>query len=596
MAMSEIDVINLDFDGIKDSLIKYLKKQDRFKDYNFHGSNLSVLIDLLANNTTYNAFYLNMIFPELFLDTALHRNSVISRCKELNYVPRSMISPTAEVDIRVNDPVETPVILRAGTSFISEAVNGVSYNFVTIEDYMSEQINDECIIKNVILKQGIYNTASWTYDSEENPSQIFTIDNKNIDTTTLRVYVRKSNSEISTDIIGSEYKLATDTLNLNGDSKVFFLQEDFNEKYQIYFGDGVFGKPLEHGNIVNITYISTNGDDATGVSSFILGEGIGNNYDCVIETKTGATNGSEREDIDSIKFTAPKSYKIQRRAVTDEDYITILNNNPFGYTFDTISVWGKGNITYVCCKPKGAFYISDANKDYIIDNILVPASVMTKQFKMVDPEYTFLVFKNTVSLSNKTKYSNNILGAYIKSAVTAFCSESLNKFNATFNATEMWKTISDVLSDVDGYDFDLWLQKRWIPIFDEFNTTTINFDNPIQKGSNNTIEFYPSFSQYDKSGKLFENCFIRELNGKLSSGYYGADGEFITLQEDIGDVDYSNGIINIRSFLVHSINGSDNIFYITAKSTTRNISTSDNRILTFDTSDERSVSTTIRYI
>ena len=589
---SEIDIINLDFEGIRESLISYLKSQDRFKDYNFRGSNLSVLIDLLANNTTYNAFYLNMIGNELFLDTALHRNSVVSRAKELNYTPHSMVAPTATVKITIQNPSTIPVYLTAGTQFVSEPVGGVSYSFVAVDDYVAtEQDDGSYVFEEVVLKQGTVATASWLYDSKSNPSSTFTISNTNIDTTTLRVFVRES----LTDTTQVEYTLADDYLTLNGGSTVFFIQEDFDEHYQIYFGDGILGKALTHGNVVEASFIVTDGTNAFGAGSFMLAGDISGNYTATVETLSEASQGSDRETLESIKFTAPKMYRTQKRAVTDDDYVVILNNNAYGYTFDSISVWGGGNNTYVCCKPTGAFYLSENQKESIVNNILIPASVMTKQFKMVDPEYTFLNFRNTfVYNPNKFGSGSATIVAYAKAAIINYCAVSINKLNMTFNATEMWKTIRDLDENIVSYDFDLWLQKRWMPKFDETNNVTLYYDNALQRSAGNSVEVYPSFQQYDSKGVLHEDCYIIESGGILMSGHYDG-GVFVKIQENIGTVSFDDGIVAIRGFIPHAINNDKQMLSLTIRANTRNISVDENRILTLDTSDDSSIQTVIEY-
>ena len=265
MAIKDINIINPNFEGIVDSLIERLKANPRFKDFNFKASNLRVLIDLLANNTAYNAMYLNMVGNELFLDTALHRNSVISKAKELNYVPRSNVASSASINIKIPNPVEVPVYMKAGTTFISEPVNGVSYSFVSVDDAVSEVIDGMHTINGVTIKQGVVATESWTYDATANPEQIFTIGNKDVDMSTLRVFVRDS----ATENTSTEYKLANDYLTLDGEDEVFFVQEDFDGYYQFYFGDNIFGKMIEDGNIVTISYIVTSGDSVYGISSFM---------------------------------------------------------------------------------------------------------------------------------------------------------------------------------------------------------------------------------------------------------------------------------------------------------------------------------------
>ena len=592
MAIKDINIINPNFEGIVDSLIERLKANPRFKDFNFKASNLRVLIDLLANNTAYNAMYLNMVGNELFLDTALHRNSVISKAKELNYVPRSNVASSASINIKIPNPVEVPVYMKAGTTFISEPVNGVSYSFVSVDDAVSEVIDGMHTINGVTIKQGVVATESWTYDATANPEQIFTIGNKDVDMSTLRVFVRDS----ATENTSTEYKLANDYLTLDGEDEVFFVQEDFDGYYQFYFGDNIFGKMIEDGNIVTISYIVTSGDSVYGISSFTVGSDIGGNYSAIIETVSESSKGSKRESIESIKFSAPKTYKNQRRAVTDEDYIIILSNNEYGFVFDTISVWSEGNNTIVCCKPNDAFYLTESQKETIINNVLIPSSVMTKQFQIIDPNYTFLSFRSNVVLKKMNRLvTENSIRAIVKSIITDYCSKNLNQFNTTFKSTEMWKLINDSDDSIVSYDFDLLLQKRILPNIDSFYSLTINFDNPLQSSDSNSLEVYPSFQQYDRDGILHDACYIIENNGVLKTGYYIGE-EFVTIQDDVGSVNFDTGTVKLNGFIVHKINNDSQMLNITAKSKTRNIVVKQNRLITLDTSDDSSIQTTISYI
>lgn len=593
MAYTDINILNPNFEGIEDSLIDKLKSNEIFKDFNFKASNLRVLMDLLANNTAYNIMYLNMVGNEMFLDTALHRNSVISKAKELNYIPRSNTASSAIINIQVLDPVSTPVYMTAGTTFIGEPVNGISYSFVAVEDAVSE-VDSETgnhTLKNVVIKQGVVVSESWVYDKSSNSQQIFTIGNKDIDISTLKVYVRRS----TTDDTSTVYKLAEDYLTLTGDSEVYFIQEDFNEKYQFYFGDGYFGKPLEDGNVVEISYVVTSGENIYGVASFSVGTSVGGNYNCIIETVSESSMGSERESIESIKFAAPKSYKNQRRAVTDDDYKIVLQNNDYGFVFDSVNVWGEGNTTYVCCKPNSTLYLTENQKDTIINQILIPASVMTKQFRVVDPNYTFLKFENTfVIKKNIRELSENTIRALAKSAITAYCTNNLGKFDASFNATEMWKIVKESDDSIISYDFDLMLQKRILPQLDTFYSNVIYFDNAIRMAESKSVEIFPTFQQYDIDGVLHDACYLLEEGGNLSSGYY-LEGNFVYIQQNVGSVDFDKGIVRLDGFVVHKINNDNQLLNITVKTKTRNVSVSENRIITLDTSDDSSIQTNIEY-
>ena len=327
---------DLDFNLIKDNLKKYLQSQDVLKDYNYEGSALSVLLDILAYNTQYNSYYLNMVANEMFLDTALQRSSVISHAKLLDYTPKSSIAPSAFVNLTVNQVNSSTLTVPKFTNFMSEAINGVNYNFVTTSSKTVNVANNVAYFDNLEIKQGTPVTLTFTVDSTTNPKYTFELPDPQIDTTSLVVAVQASSSNSSSVI----YNLSSDYLILDNNSTVYFLQESLNGNYQIYFGDDVIGKKLSDGNIVFISYIVTKGTASAGANNFVLMESIGGYSTTTIYPLVSATEGAEKESIESIKFQAPKSYAAQNRAVTKDDYITLIQQNNYGIALDAVNVWG----------------------------------------------------------------------------------------------------------------------------------------------------------------------------------------------------------------------------------------------------------------
>ena len=317
-ANSNIQITDLDFSSIKTNFINYLQSQSTFQDYNFEGSGLNVLLDVLAYNTQYNAFYLNMVANEMFLDTATQRASVISQAKVLNYTPQSAIAPTAFINVVFNGVTTSSFTLPAYTPFLSSAINGVNYNFLTTDSYTVNVSSNTAIFPSVEIKQGTSGFYSYVVDSTTNPSYTFEIPDATIDTTSLQVVVQQSQSNGSYQI----FNLATSGLQLNSTSQVYFLQESLTGTYEIYFGDGVLGQQLTDGNIVRISYISTEGTSGAGANSFQMLSAINGYYPSAIYPISAASSGSDKESITSIKFQAPKSFAAQGRAVTKNDYIT----------------------------------------------------------------------------------------------------------------------------------------------------------------------------------------------------------------------------------------------------------------------------------
>ena len=309
-ANSNIQLAELDFADIKQSIIDYLKSQDTFKDYNFAGSGLSVLLDILAYNTQYNAYYLNMVSNEMFLDTALQRNSINSHAKELGYTPQSAIGPTATINIVVNDITSSSVTLPKYTNFISQAIDGVNYNFVALDSSTVNVSGNTATFSDIEIKQGTASNYSFNVDTTSNPKLLFEIPDSNIDTTTLYVTVQNSGTDTTTTV----YNLSDSYLSLDGTTTAYFLQAGLNGNYEIQFGDGIVGKTLIDGNIVRVSYVSTNGTAAAGANNFLLVDSVSGFTNYTIYPVVAANQGSEVESLSSIKYNAPKNYASQGRA------------------------------------------------------------------------------------------------------------------------------------------------------------------------------------------------------------------------------------------------------------------------------------------
>jgi hypothetical protein len=303
-ANSQIQMTDLDFNTIKNNLKTFLQSQDTLKDYNYEGSALSTLLDVLAYNTQYNAYYLNMVANEMFLDSAIQRSSVVSQAKLLNYVPKSALAPEALINFVVRQVTDSSLTLPKFTSFMSESIDGVNYNFVTSDSTTVEVYNNTATFPMVSIKQGIPSTLTFTVNSTSNPKYIFNIPESSLDATTLQVLVQQSSSNTSYEI----FTKAENYLTLDGTSAVYFLQESLNGTYDVYFGDGVLGKELTNGNIVTISYIVTSGTSAAGANNFAVMSSVGGYSNTTIYPISAATTGSVRESIDSIKFQAP-NYK-----------------------------------------------------------------------------------------------------------------------------------------------------------------------------------------------------------------------------------------------------------------------------------------------
>jgi hypothetical protein len=485
-ANSNIQMTDLDFNTIKNNLKTYLKSQDTLKDYNYEGSALSTLLDVLAFNTQYNAYYLNQIGNEMFLDSAKQRSSVVSQAKVLNYVPKSAIAPSATVNITVNQVQDTALTLPKFTTFMSEAIDGVNYNFVTTDSSTVSVSANTAVFNGIEIKQGIPSSMSFTVDSNTNPDYKFVIPNANIDTSSLQVLVQKSSSNTSFEI----FKVASGFVSLTNDSLVYFLQEGLTGNYEISFGDDILGKKLSDGNIINVSYITTSGTSAFGANNFVLMGTISGYSNTSISPVTSTTQGSEREGIDSIKYQAPKSYAAQGRAVTKEDYITAIQQNKLGYAFDAVSVWGGqensspvyGQV-FVSLKPSGSYTLTQTQKTRLINDVLKPISVMTVEPTIVDPDYTYIQMTvNVLYDPKKTNLSTQQIKDAVKSAVFSYSNTTLNTFNSTFMASEFNNIINKVNPSIITNELSIQLQKKFYPSLTVPSTYKLFYGAPIQKG------------------------------------------------------------------------------------------------------------------
>jgi len=321
---SKMILSSLDFDDIKNNLKNYLSSQTEFQDYNFEGAALSQLLNLLAYNTHYLGFYMNMIANEMFLDTAVLRPSIVSHAKLLGYTPRSMTASQAVVNVAItkaNTDTTTILTIPRFTAFSSESLNGVSYNFVTVDSSVAANVGNIFTFNELVIKEGQPVTKTYLVDNLTNPKQIFDLGDANIDTSTLKVVVQTSQTNLNQ----NTFDLAQDATDVTGISNVYYLEQAQNGNYQIYFGDGILGVSLEQGNIVIVSYIATNGDEANGLQNFRLQSSLLAGSTANVITAVPSSAGSQAETAESIQFSAPKSYISQNRAVTINDYIDLIN-------------------------------------------------------------------------------------------------------------------------------------------------------------------------------------------------------------------------------------------------------------------------------
>jgi hypothetical protein len=681
-ANSQIQMTDLDFNTIKNNLKTFLQSQDTLKDYNYEGSALSTLLDILAYNTQYNAYYLNMVANEMFLDTAIQRSSVVSHAKLLNYIPKSQRAAESKITLTVNEVTDSTLTLPKYTAFISEAIDGKNYNFVTPTAETVQVINNTATFSEISLKQGIATSLSFTVDNSSNPKSKFTIPDINVDTTTIQVLVQESSINTAYEI----YNAAENYMSLTNNSLVYFIQESVSGNYEIYFGDDVLGKKLTNGNLVRISYIVTDGTAAAGANSFVLLSSINGYANTTINPIEATNSGADRESIQSIQFHAPKAYAAQKRAVTKEDYITAIQQNDAGYPIGAVNVWGgQENETpvygqvFISIKPAGAYTLTATQKQRLINDIIKPISVMTVEPTIVDPDYTYIqVTANVLYDSKKTNLTTGQIESSIRTAIRNLADTSLNTFNSTFSATDFSKAIASVNNSIITNEISIKVQKKFYPNLTTPSTYNLYYGVPLERGmfqsgvtSTPSVKFRdpinlaniidgiyieevpsstgglesvslinPGFGyQYaptvtilgDGTGATAEAVItssghIEKINvlttgsgytsaivqitaapgdttGLLGAGVPTLQGRYGTLRSyyndtqnvktvfnnNIGTIDYVEGIITLNSFGPIQVNNDLGQLTVTANPTTTIISSSYNRIITIDPYDPNAI-------
>jgi hypothetical protein len=515
---AKLKVAELDFDRIKENLRSYLRSQSEFSDYNFEGSGMSVLLDLLAYNTHYMGYYLNMVANEMFIDTALTRKSVVSHAKLLGYTPRSRVAARAVIDLTIT-PVEndanSAVVIPRFTRFVSETKDGVNYVFVTPSSRVARKNNETGLItvENLEIKEGLPTGLTFTYDQQTNPRQYFELPDTNIDTTTLQVSVQVSAENANQE----SYILSQDATDVDSDALVYYLEENKNGKYQIYFGDGVIGKKLTNGNIVVVSYIVTNGTGANGIRNFKLLDTILSRTNTAITLVNESSSGALAEDIEGIRFTAPKAYISQNRAVTKNDYIALINRD-YPY-FEAVNVWGgEENVppvygkVFFSAKPLGGYEITASEIENVKKNIIKPFSVLTITPEYVPADYNYVNVKAEVWYDpTKTNKTQSEVDASVIAAIRNFANQNLNSFNSIFRISQVSRAIDDCDNSIVSNDVFVSLEKRFFADSTRALSYTLNFNTELLQGTNaNHIKVTPSFQYFDTAGVL-RDCYIEEV-------------------------------------------------------------------------------------
>ena len=559
---------NLDFVDIKTALKDYMRAETDFTDYDFEGSALSQLLDVLAYNTYYTAFNTNMVVNELFLDSASLRDNVVSLAKQLGYTPKSITAAKSNLSFNVNIPNNAPdsVILKKGSGFLTN-LDETSYQFVATKDYRAEVANNVAVFEDVELVEGTLLNTVTTYNSAVK-GQRFLIENSNVDINTLTIRIfDNNNSSVST-----EFKKADNILDptIDSNSKIYFVNEIEDENYEVIFGDGILGQKLENGNIIEMSYVITHGKDVNGAKAFTFGGVLTDGTINInvpysvknITTLQKAYGGEDIESISKIKYLAPKFFSSQNRAVTSSDY-EVIARNVYPAISDIIVFGGEEQVppdygkVFLSIKPSDASFLSAYTKKQIQED-LKKYSVGSVRPVLVDPSILYVEMDSKISFDGTLTelLPQQIASNGAKAILEYLKTSQTEKFNGKFRYSKFISVIDESDRAIKSNLTSITLRKDFYAQLNSSsfyeicyqNAFEIECDEPVVSSSGFITLEYPNYTTYleDRSGKI--------VLYRLDS----VTGEKIVLNDSLGDVDYAKGEIMLYDVTIIQGSFSDN--------------------------------------
>ena len=555
--MPYTQVANLDFEDIKVALKEYIRAQSDFTDYDFDGSVLSTLIDTLAYNTYYTAFNANLVVNELFIDSATLRDNVVAIAKQLGYRPKGITSPTAYVSFNVSygaPTTDTELLLKKGTGFISSFDNNI-YQYITLEDVTGQVVNNVATFDNVEVREGTQILNTFTVNTSLK-SQRFVLDNPNIDTNTIRVKVYPSGSNFN-----ESYLVADNILNVDSTSKVFFIEEIEDDRYEILLGDGVLGKKVDNGSRVEVSYITTSGPESNGVKTFVFSgvienpNGVSPNaFNTSITNVSASSGGEDKESIKNIKTNAPKMYGTQDRAVTAQDYSAIIRK-VYPSVSDIIIFGGEdqdppeyGKV-FIVLKPKDASFLTSLTKQEIIED-LKKYMVASVRPVIVDPSILYVELTSKVYYNSKVTDLKpaQIRDKTINSVQSYLDVSDIEKFNGKFRFSKLVGVIDDADPTINSNLTEVTMRKDFYPSLNSTFYYEVCFQNAFDKDCEEPtlsstgfrVTEYPTFDVYleDRDSKI--------VLYRIDS----VTGEKVVLDSNVGDIDYEKGELKMYALTI----------------------------------------------
>jgi hypothetical protein len=558
--MSIVNFSNLDFNQIKTSIRDYLKSNSNFTDYDFEGSNLSLILDILAYNTYITSYNANMVSNEVFIDSATLRDNIVSLAKNIGYVPRSRTSSSANisffVDVSSLSTNPTQLTLQKGIVCTSSVFGGQSYSFNIQENITVPIVNSIATFNNIEVKEGTYITQTFTVNSQ-NTDQRFILNNSNIDTHTIRVLIKETQQSTSS----VKYNLTKDIIDIDSSSKIFFVQEIEDERYELIFGDGTFGKKLDNLNYIEVSYLITNGPDANGISSFTFnGRIFDNNGSLVtsdislVTTDTISNSGKEIESVNSIKKYAPRIYSSQNRAVTASDYESIVAQ--IYPDAEAISVFGGEELSpprygkvFISIKPFNGKFVSNPVKDNIKSKLrkYAVAGIVPE---IVDIKYLYIEYDATAYYNQNFAIGPDEIKSIIADNIQRYSDSSeLNRYGARFKYSKFLKIIDDSHDSVTSNITKITMRRDGKALINQIADYEICFGNQFHiKNMKNGYNIKTSGFTIDGISDVLYFSDIPDSDGrkgKLFLFKLKSPTEPVIIRNNVGSVDYIKGEILI---------------------------------------------------
>ena len=555
MASNKLEVSDFDFDNIKANLKTFLRSQSEFQDYDFEGSGFSILLDTLAYNTHYLGFNANMLANEMYLDSADIRKNIVSLAKMLGYTPSSVRAPEASIDILVGDGTGSSITMTKGTAFTT-TVDGTTFQFINNADIVTTPVNGVYRFSDVKIYEGTLVTFRYTVDTTDT-DQKFIIPSSLADTSTLVVKVQTSSNDTTT----NTYTLATGLATVQSTSKVYFLQEIEDGKFEIYFGDGVIGSALTNGNIIILEYIVTNVEAANGASTFTASTTISGFSNLTITTNSNAQGGTTAESKESVRFNAPLQYSAQNRAVTTSDYESLVQSlypnalsvSAWGGEDDETPIYGT---VVIAIKAASGSTLTTATKQSIVTQ-LKKYNVASVRPVIVDPETTFILITSNVKYDEKlTTKTATTLKSDITSVLSNFNDNTLQKFDGVFRYSKVTSLIDNTDTSIISNITTIKIRKEFTPTLNSSTRYDIYFRNSLYNpvsGYNSVNGGILESTGFKISGDT-TNVFFLDDDGAGNIRRFRLVGSVRTYTNNTqGTINYTTGQITLTSLSVSSI-------------------------------------------